>query len=86
MAVIGIEMAQRMCGETLTIEEAGGMLTSKGARRRSPGGVFFHLIKCEKSVSEKQKEDLFAVDQTLYEQRKKLSKKAKKKRTSLAYY
>ena len=34
-----------MLAETLTMESQGGMLTRAGHRRRTPGGVFFHLVK-----------------------------------------
>jgi hypothetical protein len=37
---------------TQQIEESGGMQTSDGTKRRTPGGVFFHLIKSERPIEE----------------------------------
>jgi PHAX RNA-binding domain len=42
---LGIAEAQAVLIETQAIEECGGMLTIDGARRRTPGGVFFHLVR-----------------------------------------
>jgi phosphorylated adapter RNA export protein len=80
VALIGIDAAKRICGEALTVEDVGGMMTLKGNRRRSPGGVFFSLIKADKSISDKQKNDLFFVEPLKLDARKKnLSKKARQK-------
>jgi len=41
----GIDLARALLEQTLEIEKNGGMLTLERDRRRSPGGVFFHLAK-----------------------------------------
>src|SRR5512135_2090130 len=43
--IIGIEQAHALCDKALEIEKQGGMMTNDGKRRRSVGGVFFHLVK-----------------------------------------
>jgi hypothetical protein len=43
--VLGETRAQAVLEETLTIEAAGGLLTADQSRRRTPGGVFFHVVK-----------------------------------------
>jgi len=42
---IGAEQTWALLAETLRIEAAGGLLTADGTRRRTPGGVFFHLTR-----------------------------------------
>lgn len=37
---IGLERAEGFFQQTLQIESSGGMMTLKGDRRRTPGGVF----------------------------------------------
>ncbi len=43
--LLGLDEVNKLCSEVMTIEDAGGLMTRNGNRRRSPGGVFFHLIK-----------------------------------------
>lgn len=53
--VIGVERTQAHLVATLAIEAQGGELTKNQKRRRTPGGVFFHLVRyaCS-SVERKQ--------------------------------
>lgn len=43
--IYGAELAQAVLQETLEIEAKGGMLVPDGSRRRTPGGVFFSLLR-----------------------------------------
>ncbi|MBP8293276.1 MAG: hypothetical protein KAX65_10910 [Caldilineaceae bacterium] len=43
--VLGIAEMQALYQRTQEIEAAGGMLTVRGNRRRTPGGVYFFLVK-----------------------------------------
>jgi hypothetical protein len=43
--VLGETRAQAVLEETLTIEAAGGLLVADQSRRRTPGGVFFQVVK-----------------------------------------
>lgn len=40
---LGRTQARALLEETLRIEEQGGMMLPDGSRRRTPGGIFFHL-------------------------------------------
>lgn len=42
---IGVEAIYTLLDETLKIEADGGMFTNDKKRRRSPGGVFFYLVR-----------------------------------------
>jgi hypothetical protein len=42
---LGHVQAGALLDRTLAVEAEGGMLTSDGTRRRTPGGVFFALVK-----------------------------------------
>lgn len=46
---LGHERALELLARTLEIEAQGGMLIASGARRRTPGGVFFYLANPEAS-------------------------------------
>ncbi|HEY4387944.1 MAG TPA: hypothetical protein VGN34_26140 [Ktedonobacteraceae bacterium] len=41
---LGPTAAQSILEQTLQIEQNGGMMLHNGSRRRTPGGVFFHLV------------------------------------------
>lgn len=42
---LGVESVQAFLQEALGIEAQGGMMLPDGSRRRTPGGVFFYLVK-----------------------------------------
>ena len=43
--LLGEENALRYLQETIRIEEGGGMMLQDGSRRRTPGGVFFSVVR-----------------------------------------
>jgi len=45
LRTLGQDRCAAILADTLTSEANGGMLTKDGTRRRTPGGVFFHLVK-----------------------------------------
>ena len=58
LKTLGQERCAAILVDTLTIESNGGMLTRAGDRRRTPGGVFLHLVKDRCSGKERYR--LFA--------------------------
>jgi hypothetical protein len=42
---LGTEQALAFLKEALDIEERGGLMVTDGSRRRTPGGVFFYLVR-----------------------------------------
>ena len=55
--VLGIETALAFLKRAQEIEEAGGMMLPDVSRRRTPGGVYFYLVR--KEVSPKQRIRIF---------------------------
>lgn len=51
---IGIERVSEYLQKTLTIEAESGMMTRDGERRRTPGGVFFYVVKDNLSKAEQK--------------------------------
>src|SRR5262245_36632962 len=45
LRTLGQDRCTAILADTLTCEANGGMLTKDGTRRRTPGGVFFQLVK-----------------------------------------
>ena len=45
LRTLGQDRCAAILADTLQCEEHGGMLTKDGTRRRTPGGVFFQLVK-----------------------------------------
>ena len=54
---LGRTQALAILAKTLEVEEQGGMVLPDGSRRRTPGGVFFHLVYTT-SVAKKTGEPL----------------------------
>ena len=59
LTMLGQDRCAAILADTLTTESQGGMLTKAGYRRRTPGGVFFHLVK-DRSTG-KERHGLFAI-------------------------
>jgi hypothetical protein len=57
---LGAEFATDVLAETQRIETAGGLLTQKRDRRRSPGGVFFYVTR-QRLVAAGNRADLHAI-------------------------
>jgi hypothetical protein len=53
--VLGIERAQAIYEQAMEVEAAGGMMLPDGSRRRTPGGVFFKLVRDSASEAEREK-------------------------------
>ena len=45
LRLLGAERVQAIVARALEVEAAGGMLLPDGSRRRTPGGVFFYLLR-----------------------------------------
>ncbi len=45
LRLLGAERVQAIVARALKVEAAGGMLLPDGSRRRTPGGVFFYLLR-----------------------------------------
>src|SRR5712691_4131290 len=55
LRTFGVERTTAILADTLTCEAAGGMLTNDGTRRRTPGGVFFQLVKERATARERRR-------------------------------
>jgi len=55
---LGPERARAVLGQALTVEAQGG-LTLPDGHRRTPGGVFFHLVRTSDAISREDKDDIF---------------------------
>jgi hypothetical protein len=56
---MGAEFVQTVLADTLRLEAEGGMLTEDKQRRRTPGGVFFYLVRGR--VSPEDRKALFPI-------------------------
>jgi hypothetical protein len=55
LRTVGPERCAAILADTFTCEANGGMLTTDGMRRRTPGGVFFQLVKERATRQERQR-------------------------------
>lgn len=79
--MLGEELTRRLAAEVMDIESVGGMMTNDGTRKRSPGGLFFYLVKNDPAINNEQKAAIFC--DTVVKLRNKEVKKSKRiKKTS----
>ena len=57
LVVLGPDHTAQLLAQTLEVEAAGGLMVRNGTRRRTPGGVFLHLVR--QQVTRSQREYLF---------------------------
>ena len=55
LRVLGQDRCAAILADTLTCEASGGMLTKDGTRRRTPGGVFFQLVRERATPQERRR-------------------------------
>jgi hypothetical protein len=55
LRTLGQDRTAAILTDTLQCEAAGGMRTKDGSRRRTPGGVFFQLVKERVTVQERRR-------------------------------
>jgi hypothetical protein len=55
LRTLGQDRCAALLADTLQCEAQGGMLTKDGSRRRTPGGVFFQLVKEHATRQEHQR-------------------------------
>ena len=55
LRTLGTDRTTAILTETLTCEASGGMVTKDGTRRRTLGGVFFHLVRQQASPQERRR-------------------------------
>ncbi|XP_013193540.1 phosphorylated adapter RNA export protein [Amyelois transitella] len=72
--VIGAHKAMEIYKETQRVEADGGMLVVNGTRRRTPGGVYFFLLKRDVDISQEM------VNQIFNEDRRETARRIKKAR------
>ncbi len=56
---LGIDRARAFLTRTQEIEAAGGLMLPDGSRRRTPGGVFFHLVRADDTLSREDRVSIF---------------------------
>ena len=55
LRVLAPDRTMAILADTLACEASGGMRTTDGTRRRTPGGVFFQLVKERATQQERQR-------------------------------
>jgi len=56
---LGADRARTFLARTQEIEAAGGLLLPDGSRRRTPGGVFFHLVRADDTLTREDRVSIF---------------------------
>ncbi|KAJ8319580.1 hypothetical protein KUTeg_002869, partial [Tegillarca granosa] len=73
--VLGSKKALETAYLTEDVEDAGGMMTFDGCRRRTPGGVYIQLLKKDKEVSKNQYKEIFGEEERQYKKACRMEQK-----------
>lgn len=94
--IVGIEASIQLFKQTQEAENDGGILVANGSRRRTPGGVFFYLLRNHEEIPMEKIKEVFAEEEKArnihrlqvrakrrQEQAEKLKKSVQKSRDAL---
>jgi len=62
LRVLGTERVRALVDQALEVEASGGMMLPDGSRRRTVGGIFFHLVRS--GVSKQERRAIFWMGRT----------------------
>ncbi|XP_054717154.1 phosphorylated adapter RNA export protein-like isoform X2 [Uloborus diversus] len=77
--ILGIEKALNLLKMTEQVEESGGMMIMNQARRRTPGGVYFQLLKNDKDVTQEMLDKIFEGEMSAIDLKKHFAERKKQK-------
>ncbi|GFY48500.1 RNA_GG_bind domain-containing protein [Trichonephila inaurata madagascariensis] len=80
----GIEKALELLKKTEDIEENGGMMIKNQQRRRTPGGVYFQLLKADKNIEKATIDKIFEGEISSYDRKKIFDERKKNKKLKAA--
>ncbi|XP_053329819.1 phosphorylated adapter RNA export protein [Spea bombifrons] len=75
---IGTKKAIELLIETAEVEQNGGLFIMNGSRRRTPGGVYFNLLKNTPSITSEQVKEIFCEENQKESEVKKAAKKRRR--------
>ncbi|XP_072050871.1 uncharacterized protein [Amphiura filiformis] len=84
--ILGVDKSKELWQLTLDVEESGGMMVMNGTRRRTPGGVFLHMMKTDEDVTKNQVDEIFAEEKKRENKREKEHRKRKRKQINFDRY
>ncbi|XP_002736048.1 phosphorylated adapter RNA export protein-like [Saccoglossus kowalevskii] len=76
--IVGNKTALQLLHETEDVEQAGGLMTQDGKRRRQPGGVYLTLLKASKNVTKEQLDEINSCSKKMENANKKKAEKRRK--------
>ncbi|GFV77087.1 phosphorylated adapter RNA export protein [Trichonephila clavipes] len=80
----GIEKALELLKMTEDIEENGGMMIKNKERRRTPGGVYFQLLKADKNIEKATVDKIFEGEISSYDRKKVFDERKKNRKLKAA--
>ncbi|VDL61145.1 unnamed protein product [Hymenolepis diminuta] len=76
---LGVKRALEFCYLTEDIQNLGGLPTADGARRRTPGGTYFFIIRESPDISKAEKKTIFREDAAAKMRKKRIQREQRRK-------